>query len=185
MSDGFLGGLETATTNESKPAEEAQPGNAVSAEEAPLQAERAALEQSAEQKDTFLEQSHVQTPEVPSVQTEGALPAPEVIVETAPPDEVMTEVEKILEDGLGNFVETMPKDAQERFLAKGREVSTSIATMVRSFKVELRSVMHLVREWLMTIPGINRYFLEQEAKIKTDRIIKLAKNRKQQAEHQI
>lgn len=185
MSDGFLGGLETATTTESKPAEEAQSGSAVSAEEAPLQAERAALEQATEQKDAFLERSHEQVPETSSVVAEAAPQAQVAVVEAAPPDEVMTEVEKILEDGLGNFVETMPEDARQRFLAKGREVSTSIAVMVRSFKVELRSVIHLVREWLMTIPSVNRYFLEQEAKIKTDRIITLAKNRKQQAEHQV
>jgi hypothetical protein len=30
-------------------------------------------------------------------------------------------------------------------------------------------------QWLKLLPGVNRFFLEQEAKIKTDRIIHLKK----------
>ena len=43
--------------------------------------------------------------------------------------------------------------------------------MVRAYKVKVRDVVHLIREWLLVIPGVNAFFLEQEAKIKTDRIL--------------
>jgi hypothetical protein len=33
--------------------------------------------------------------------------------------------------------------------------------------------LKLIREWLLIIPGVNKYFLEQEAKIKTDKIQQL------------
>ena len=34
--------------------------------------------------------------------------------------------------------------------------------------------MSLIREWLKVIPGINKFFLEQTVKIKTDKIINRA-----------
>jgi len=184
MSDGFLGGLESTPNEEPKSVETTPQEGSISVEEAPLQAERAALEQVAEQKDTFLEEAPTQSP---VAQDAGASSAqvPEAIVESAPPDEVIVEVEKILEDGLGDFVETMPEDARQRFLSKGKEVSTKIALMVRTLKVELNNVIQLIREWLMTIPSVNRYFLEQEAKIKTDRIITLARSQKEQIQQNV
>ena len=36
-----------------------------------------------------------------------------------------------------------------------------------------KKIFQLILEWLKLLPGINRFFLEQEAKIKTDRIIHL------------
>jgi len=54
--------------------------------------------------------------------------------------------------------------------------------MVGSFKIKARKVLHLIRDWLKIIPGINKYFLEQEAKIKTDKIIELAEQEKQKGQ---
>jgi len=31
----------------------------------------------------------------------------------------------------------------------------------------------LIKKWLLLIPGVNKYFLEQEAKIKADEIVKM------------
>lgn len=92
-------------------------------------------------------------------------------------DEVTLEVEKILEDGLGDFVQTMPTDVKWRFLHKGQEIAIVLAGMVRDYKVKVKQVIHLIRDWLLTIPGVNKFFLEQEAKIKTDRILDLEKVR--------
>ena len=41
-------------------------------------------------------------------------------------------------------------------------------------RLDSAAVMELVYEWLRMIPKINKYFLEQEAKIKTDKIVKYA-----------
>lgn len=180
MSDGFLGGVETTPEKTPEPVEAAAEST-ISPDEAPLEAERAAFEQSAEQKDAFLEKVAEEAPTT-QVVNNAAAPAAEAVEQVvAAEDPVVMEVEKILEDGLGDFVETMPEDARQRFLVKGKEVSIQIADMVRKFKVELRRTISLIRDWLMTIPGANRYFLEQEAKIKTDRIISLARQRKEDA----
>jgi len=36
------------------------------------------------------------------------------------------------------------------------------------------AIMELVYEWLRMIPKVNKFFLEQEAKIKTDKLLKYA-----------
>jgi hypothetical protein len=40
-------------------------------------------------------------------------------------------------------------------------------------KFKARQVIDLLKKWLSLIPGINLYFLEQEVKIKTDKIMKM------------
>jgi hypothetical protein len=71
----------------------------------------------------------------------------------------------------------MPEDAKQRFWQKGKEIGALVADMVRHYKVEVKRVLHLLKEWLISIPGVNRFFLEQEAKIKTDRILDLERQR--------
>ena len=46
---------------------------------------------------------------------------------------------------------------------------------VKGEKVKVKEIVKLIIEWLKIIPGASRYFLEQEAKIKTDKILKLKK----------
>jgi hypothetical protein len=72
----------------------------------------------------------------------------------------------------------MSPEDRERFRAKGEEVAGEISVMVRDFKVEAKRVILLIRDWLLTIPGVNKFFLEQEAKIKTDRILELERERR-------
>ena len=138
----------------------------------PLQADEQALEhlQEEEKVEEFLEAEEAIV--APPVTAAPVASAP--IQVSAPPvkkDEALLEVEKILEDGLGEFVVSLPEAPKARFLALGREMATKIAQMVRGYKVKVREVAQLIREWLLVIPGVNAFFLEQEAKIKTDRIL--------------
>jgi len=100
-----------------------------------------------------------------------------------PKDEVMTEVQSILQEGLAPLYATLPPDAKLRFQAKGLEVSTSITDMVKRFRVNTKKVLLLIRDWLLTIPSVNKFFLEQEAKIKTDKIVILEQARKEDQQH--
>ncbi len=111
--------------------------------------------------------------------TQAAAPATAGTVSSAQPvkDEVVLEVEKILEEGLGDYYSHMSEEARERFHQKGEETAFQIADMVRRFKVKLKKILLLIRQWLQTIPGVNRFFLEQEAKIKSDRVMRLAQTR--------
>jgi hypothetical protein len=42
-----------------------------------------------------------------------------------------------------------------------------------SAKFKVKAIVDLIKKWLAIIPGVNKFFLEQEAKIKTDQIIAL------------
>jgi len=50
-----------------------------------------------------------------------------------------------------------------------------ISMSVRTAKFSFRKALGLIRDWLRIIPGVNRFFLEQEAKIKADKISDIAK----------
>jgi hypothetical protein len=54
--------------------------------------------------------------------------------------------------------------------------------MVRGLQVKMKRALQLVRDWLLCIPGINKFFLEQEAKIKVDRLVDLVEARKESAQ---
>ncbi len=62
---------------------------------------------------------------------------------------------------------------RQKFRKEGERVTAQIVEMVRHAKVNARMVLKLLTDWLKLIPGVNHFFLTQEAKIKTDRILKL------------
>ncbi|HWQ99284.1 MAG TPA: hypothetical protein VN397_00350 [Candidatus Methylomirabilis sp.] len=102
-------------------------------------------------------------------------------VTAVPKDAVIIEVEKLLEEGVGPLFASLPAEAKPLFKKKGEEASREIADMVRSLNVRAKRVLELIYTWLRTIPGVNKFFLEQEAKIKTDRIVELTNVRKEEA----
>jgi hypothetical protein len=97
-----------------------------------------------------------------------------------PKDEAIIEVEKILEDGIGPFYASLPPEARPLFKQKGEEAAVEISEMVRTLHFKIKRVLELIYTWLKTIPGVNKFFLEQEAKIKTDRIVELIEARKEE-----
>lgn len=90
-------------------------------------------------------------------------------------DPVLTNVENILADGLMDVYGKLPSDKQVAFKKKGEEVAKGIRVMIAKGKLKLYEVVRLIRDWLRMIPGVNVFFLEQEAKIKADRINAYAK----------
>ena len=138
----------------------------------PLEADETAAEVLPETRDDILHAeslTELQAAQGSSTQTP---------VLAATKDETVIEVEHVLEEGLGPFFESLPPDARPVFKEKGEEVATELAKMVSSLHVNVRRALRLIADWLKTIPGVNRFFLEQEAKIKTDRIVALAEERK-------
>jgi len=85
------------------------------------------------------------------------------------------QIEQILSDGLSETYLQMPPQVQAEFRAKGEETTRKINVLLGQAKVKIKKVAELIRNWLKIIPGVNRFFLEQEAKIKADKIIKLKK----------
>ena len=139
----------------------------------PLEADEAARESLPETRDDIL---HAET--LSELQAAQGATTDDVAPSTATKNETVIEVEHVLEEGMGPFFESLPPDARPVFKQKGEQVATELARMVTSLHVNVRRALKLVSDWLKTIPGVNRFFLEQEAKIKTDRIVALAEERK-------
>lgn len=87
-------------------------------------------------------------------------------------------VEGILEEDLADTYARMNPALQAKFRKEGERVTGKIVLMVRSAKVKAREVLSLISGWLKMIPGVNKFFLIQEAKIKTDKIVALAEDEK-------
>jgi len=80
---------------------------------------------------------------------------------------------KILEAGMEEIYLSLPANKQGEFKAKGEETMKKINTLLDKVKVNLGKIASLIKKWLSLIPGVNKFFLEQEAKIKADEIMKL------------
>jgi len=83
------------------------------------------------------------------------------------------EIEKTLESGLEDIYINMPQEKRSEFKRAGEETARKINKLLEQTRVKARKIVNLIKRWLSLIPGINKFFLEQEAKIKTDKIMKL------------
>lgn len=144
-----------------------------------VEADERAFENLPEAKETFLEREG----EAPSAPTQAAPVAKAKPHAAAPPaqkDEVTIRVEKIMEEGLGDVYASLPQQAKPIFQKKGEQVAREISVMVRSLKLQIARVVRLLRDWLLTIPNVNKHFLEQEAKIKTDKLVEFVEARREE-----
>lgn len=96
-------------------------------------------------------------------------PVPAVADETI----VLQKVENILAQNLDNVFLTMDAMAQARFKAAGETTAHEISSLFQKGKATAKNIISLIINWLRLIPKVNRHFLEQEAKIKADAILKL------------
>lgn len=93
--------------------------------------------------------------------------------------EVKTElrqaVERVMEADLKDLYLAMSPSERLEFKKKGEQTAQEITVEVQQPKININKILKLLFDWLRFIPGINRYFVEQEAKLKTDQIIKMSK----------
>ncbi|MEK7213198.1 MAG: hypothetical protein AAB678_02050 [Patescibacteria group bacterium] len=90
-------------------------------------------------------------------------------------DELEVRIEKIMEDGLTDAYSRLSPIARQEFKLRGEQTANKIHELLQATKVKVKKIFQLLLEWLKMLPGVNHFFLEQEAKIKTDRIIALQK----------
>lgn len=90
-------------------------------------------------------------------------------------DELTVKIEKILEDGLNDPYQRLSPIAKQEFKIKGEQTALKIRDLLKSTHVKIKKILKLILEWLRILPGVNRFFLEQEAKIKADKILALKK----------
>lgn len=94
----------------------------------------------------------------------------------ASPDiERQKQIDQILSEGLDEVFLRLSQDDQARFKEEGEKTVLKISELLSQTKVKIKKIINLIKNWLKIIPKVNRHFLEQEAKIKADKIIKLKK----------
>lgn len=96
---------------------------------------------------------------------------PSITIQTK--DELQEEIEAVLGESLEDDYKRMSPEVQLKFKIKGEQTAKEISKILRSSKIQIKKIINLILEWLRIIPGVNKYFLTQEAKIKTDRVMLL------------
>jgi len=86
---------------------------------------------------------------------------------------VLEKIEDVLEEDLEDIYFQMPAEKQAAFKEVGEVTASKIAVLLGTVKVQVKKILSLIIEWLRIIPHVNKYFLEQEAKIKTDKLLDL------------
>jgi len=87
-------------------------------------------------------------------------------------------VEDILAEDLDDLYSKLPENKKNEFKSKGEQTANQIATLFNQVKYKVSEILELIKNWLKIIPGVSKFFLEQEAKIKTDKIIKYNQNKR-------
>lgn len=85
----------------------------------------------------------------------------------------LVKIENILEEDLDDTYSRMEPKLRQKFKVDGEKTAVKIEEILKQTKVKAHRIFKLIFAWLKIIPGINKFFLKQEAKIKTDKIIKL------------
>ncbi|PIR04212.1 MAG: hypothetical protein COV59_03450 [Candidatus Magasanikbacteria bacterium CG11_big_fil_rev_8_21_14_0_20_39_34] len=93
-------------------------------------------------------------------------------------DQLTEEIEKIMSEGLGDTFKQLDRVQQMEFKLKGEETAYKIRQILQSSHVRMKNIFRLLLEWLKMLPGINRFFLEQEAKIKAEHLLHLREKHK-------
>lgn len=114
-----------------------------------------------------------------AVRTAVAVPVP------LAKDPVVTQIENVMAEDLTDLFLSLPPEQQAAFQQKGEETASMIKEIVMQAKVNMKKVFELIRDWLKLLPGVNKFFLEQEAKIKADKILMLAQEEKRRAAEQV
>lgn len=93
-------------------------------------------------------------------------------------DDIAIKIENIMASGLDEAYLALEPLQRQEFKLKGEQTAMEIRSLLQETKIKVKNIYILIIEWLKLLPGVNRFFLEQEAKIKADQIIALHKQNK-------
>jgi len=107
-----------------------------------------------------------------TVKTPPISPAASIM---APMAKQQKQVESILAKDLEEIYLNLAPDKREEFKKTGEETASKINQLLSKTKINVSEIIKLIKKWLSLIPGVNKYFLEKEAKIKAEELIRLRK----------
>jgi len=97
------------------------------------------------------------------------------VAEILEKSEFLLEIEKFLSENLGDVYKGLNNQDQINFKTKGEALARKIEQTASQNNLVLNKLTNWIRDWLKKLPGINQFFLEQETKIKVDKILKLVR----------
>lgn len=87
--------------------------------------------------------------------------------------ELEHKIQRILSEDIVDLYKNLPDEQKRVVLREGKYTIRTLIELVRRAKCRAKEIVELIRRWLQKIPGINRFFAEQEAKIKAQKIMML------------
>lgn len=85
----------------------------------------------------------------------------------------LVEIENILSEHLESLYASLPDDQKPLFREKGEEAAKKIETLLDQAKIKVKQILEVIINWLSVVPGINKFFIEQQAEIKMNKLIAL------------
>ncbi len=125
---------------------------------------REALEQHGSRFEQHPEVS-AQPKELPSA---APTPTADLPLPISGPDQQLQHVELVLAEGLQDIFASLPPAEQQKFKAAGEQAAQEVYTLLGQARVKVSAIVDVIRRWLSSIPGVNKFFVEQEAKIKAE-----------------
>ena len=168
-------------TFDSKPGQPSQPErpSAINPHEVPSAPEGNEAYSEEEANRPSSETPQAETQPVPTSNTTPQQ-TPQQPLPEAEKSELYKEVEAILAEGLEGAFQVMDPQTQTAFRQKGEETADRIERLMQAAKAKAKQVLALIKNWLRMIPHVNKLFLEQESKIKTDKIVALSKKQERE-----
>lgn len=90
-----------------------------------------------------------------------------------PKTPVRLEIESVLSEHVNVMISHMDPQTKAAFKLEASETASTIEKLVSTAKATAKKVIRLITAWLRMIPGVNEFYIEQEAKIKADKILEL------------
>lgn len=142
-----------------------------------------------EQKEEKIESeitSHKEQPHIQEAKEKVHTTGKASVIATQPSEEIQIEIkniENILQEGLDATYKAMDPITRAQFKAQGEDTARAINVLMHKTKVKIKEIVNLIIKWLKLIPGVNKFFVEQEAKIKADKLM-AEKRRKDQKKYE-
>ena len=120
------------------------------------------------------EQINEDEPDVLPENVPTSLPVSSPVPVAPPKDRLLQDIESAMQDGLEDAYRQLPPNKRAEFKVRGEKTAASIRVLLQAAHTNFKKIFQLLFDWLKLLPGVSRFFLEQEAKIKTDKILAAA-----------
>jgi len=132
------------------------------------------------EKEPEFEQEKIESSQISTEKAEPVATPLGVAIPTSAPisqvqeDKISKDIETILSEDMEEIYKNLPENFKEDFKKKGEETAKEIKNIISQTKIIVSKILTLIKNWFLMIPGVNKFFLEQECKIKTGKILNLA-----------